>query len=244
MAPLQFLAPLVFVDQAFSAGLAALTHLVVLSAFVAPLTWVLLMHPLPTGPWRWAFAWWLLPAASMLVCSEAVRGGANEGGLLALFLPGAWLALVLVVGLPRLAFRAVRFLVTGRSAAPGRFDRALGALGLVAAGLGATAALFAGRLGALGLVALVTALALLAFRAPPAVQPNPRSRLAWLGGTLLMAVATPPLLASAALLAMGHLPGGNGVVLTLASVVGLGVGFLSRWLGGFSSRKLDLNPNT
>jgi hypothetical protein len=233
MGPLEFLAPLVSISEAFNAGVAAVAKVLVVAAFVAPLIWVLLIHPMPSGPWRWPVAWWLAPALSMVVCSEALRGGSREGGLFSLFLLGAWLGLVLVVGLPRLAFRAARFLLTGRSSTPGWADRGLGVMGLVAAGVGAVGVLLAGRLGALGLVALVALLALLPFfQSTPAERPRPRRRLAWLMGTALIGVATPPLVASAALLAVGNTPGGNGVLLMLVSAVALAVGVFSRWWGG------------
>ncbi len=251
-APLDFLAPLVAVGSTLSAGLAALVNLAVISMVAAPLVALLLQSPVQRGAWRWPYAWWVALLAAMLIASQSLQGPVEDGELAALGVLGAWLALVVLTGLPRLAFRLLRFVVTGTSGtAVGLFDRAVGGLGLLAAVTGVALAVASGQAGPLGPSALVAVLALLPFLAAKAAPaaPRPVARLRWLAGTGLLAVSTPPLLLTVAALVTRGLPQVSGVpkglVLLVVAAVGVLAGFaLLRGRARPSAQAPSLTPHT
>lgn len=233
MPPLEFLAPLAAAGAAASAAFAAVTSFLIVAALGAPLVSVLAKTPMPRGLWRWPVFWVVVPVSSLFVTAEAVRDRSQS--LLPLGALCAWLMLSLFVGVPRLAFRVLRFAFTGKNAAGASvIDRLLGVFGLIAATVG-----FAGALstspGVLGLSFLVAALSLNFFR-DTSVLPHPERRAhgVWVFGTLLIALCAPVVLTGAVIISQegmravvsgGGIP--KGMVLTIAAAMGVVVGVVA-----------------
>lgn len=188
MSPPEFLVPLVVLGEAASAAFAAFTSLLIAAALGTPLVLLLLDGPIPRGVWRWPFLWPLIPVVSMIVCNVALEGGEARGGLLPLGVLGGWMTLAMLIGLPRLAFRVLRYALTGKPPdTRGSIDRKVGALGLCAAAIGLAGAIFTPRTGLIALSLFVAALSLASFRAPPQRSAHrPGTRLAWVAGTFLL----------------------------------------------------------
>lgn len=226
MAPLDFLSPLVAVG--------AVTAMLLISAIASPVVNVLAKSPMPGGAWRWPFLWVTGPLLSMVVTAEALRDQTQS--LLPLGALCLWLTLSLLVGLPRLAFRVLRFTFTGRTAeGTGRLDSALAVLGLGAAAIGLVGALSTNP-GLAGLSLLVAAVSLNFLRTPSASAPAaPRFRGLWVFGTFLVAACTPMVLAGVVVLSqdgvravVSHQGIPKGALVMLAAMMGLALGFIAR----------------
>lgn len=230
-APLDFLSPLVAVESTLSAGVAVVANLLIASMVVTPLLLLLQASPLERGVWRLPFAWFAVPLLSMAATHWALPKSIDEGGFASLGGIVAWLVVMLAVSAPRLIFRLARYVFTGRLSAGGRrVDRTLGALGFAAAALGLLGALTAGRPGMAVLSLLIAALAWLSFR-QTTISPAPAmssfgARVAWLLGTLLIAVSSPPLVAFWVIVVSQGWPErvNNGVLLTAGSLIVTAVG--------------------